>query len=183
MEKFYSSEDVSQVRDCVFCGEKSATLSSECQDFQYGSGAESTTLKAEVPVWTCGACELQFTDGSAEIIRHKVVCVHLGRLCPEEVRAVREQHDLTQEQFAKLTGIGVASIRRWESGNLIQNEALDRYLRLLRVKKVFNELQSSLAVSSVTTKPRFRTPITELTKNASRGFQLRPRTTFSQMVA
>ena len=45
---------------------------------------------------------------------------------------VREQLGKTQEEFAELTGIGVATLSRWERGRLIQTRTLDNYLRILR---------------------------------------------------
>jgi uncharacterized protein YqeY len=50
---------------------------------------------------------------------------------PEEIRAVRERLDLSQAEFGQLTGIGVATLSRWERGRMIQNRAMDCYLRLL----------------------------------------------------
>jgi len=38
---------------------------------------------------------------------------------------------LTRERFAALTGIGTASLARWETGELIQSAGYDKYLRLL----------------------------------------------------
>ena len=38
---------------------------------------------------------------------------------------------MTRPQFAALTKLGEATIARWEAGNLIQNAANDKFLRLL----------------------------------------------------
>lgn len=177
MGSSYSLKEHPQSRVCVYCGDGNAALSLESQEFQYGNGPDAIALNADVPVWTCGACDLQFTDEMAETIRHNVVCDHLGRLHPDEVRGLREQHNLTQEQFAKLTGVGVASIRRWESGNLIQNEALDRYLRLLRSREIFRELQKLVITPDNAAQPKFRTSITKSTQGEALMFRLRPSST------
>ena len=52
-------------------------------------------------------------------------------LTPWEIREIRKKHDLSRAAFAELTGLGAASLGRWETGALIQSLANDRYLRLL----------------------------------------------------
>jgi putative zinc finger/helix-turn-helix YgiT family protein len=116
---------------CAHCGEQSARISYEDEKFPYGVGENQVTLTARVPVIQCDACGAQYTDGAAEVIRHAEVCRHLGRLAPDAVRAIRERYGLSQQEWATQTGLGIASVKRWETGNLIQNEATDRYLRLL----------------------------------------------------
>ena len=53
-------------------------------------------------------------------------------LTPEEIRGIRKRLGLSRSALAKLTGIGEASLSRWESGIKIQTPGYDRYLRLLR---------------------------------------------------
>jgi putative zinc finger/helix-turn-helix YgiT family protein len=50
-------------------------------------------------------------------------------LQPEEIASWRKEHHLTQSEFAKLLGIGVATINRYENGAL-QNESHEKLLRL-----------------------------------------------------
>jgi putative zinc finger/helix-turn-helix YgiT family protein len=116
---------------CAQCGEQSARLGYEDEKFPYGVGENQVILTARVPVIRCDACDTQYTDSAAEGIRHAEVCRHLGRLAPDAVRAIRERYGLSQQEWATQTGLGIASVKRWETGNLIQNEATDRYLRLL----------------------------------------------------
>jgi transcriptional regulator with XRE-family HTH domain len=52
-------------------------------------------------------------------------------LTPAEIQAIRERLGPTQERFAQLTGIGTATLFRWERGRLLQNRAMDCYLRLI----------------------------------------------------
>ena len=65
------------------------------------------------------------------LIRHEAVCKHLGVLGPTEVRAIRERHGLTQETFARITGLKEATLDKWENGAEIQGRANENYLRLL----------------------------------------------------
>src|SRR5207249_4533721 len=66
-------------------------------------------------------------------LHHEAICKTFGFLTPQEIRDLREKKlRMTQEEFAQLTGIGVATISRWERGRLVQNRAMDKYLRLLK---------------------------------------------------
>jgi putative zinc finger/helix-turn-helix YgiT family protein len=123
------------VRNCESCNSHAVRMSFENQTFSFGVGDQAVELSVRVPVWTCEACGDQYTDSVAEEIRHAAVCKHLGRLAPAEIVRLRKIYDLTQSEFAILTGIGVASIKRWEAGNQIQNESFDKFLRLLYDKK------------------------------------------------
>ena len=53
-------------------------------------------------------------------------------LPPEEIRAIRDQHDLTQAALAKLLRLGTNTISRWEAGRNVQSAAMDVLLRLIR---------------------------------------------------
>jgi len=50
---------------------------------------------------------------------------------PEDIKELRKQFGLTQIEFSKLLGWGVASLSRYENGAL-QDEGHDRYLQLLK---------------------------------------------------
>jgi putative zinc finger/helix-turn-helix YgiT family protein len=100
--------------------------------FDYGEGADKVSVVAEnVPVRVCTHCQERFSGPEAARIRHLAICRALGLLTPEEIRAIRERFGPSQAGFARLTGIGEATVSRWERGRLLQNKAMDRYLRLL----------------------------------------------------
>ncbi len=48
---------------------------------------------------------------------------------------------MTQARFAEVTGIGDASLNRWEHGLNIQTHAYDRYLRLLALPGIMQHLK------------------------------------------
>jgi putative zinc finger/helix-turn-helix YgiT family protein len=163
-----------ETRYCAQCGEFSARLSFQDEQFAYGVGKDQVILTANVPVWTCEACEAQYTDGDAEDIRHAEICRHLGRLTPPEVRAIRERHELSQQEWSARTGFGVASVKRWETGGLIQNEAADRFMRLLVYEDVFVKLTLLNKSSAPSTNIyRFRTALPETVVKSAALFVLR----------
>jgi len=60
-------------------------------------------------------------------------------LQPEEIIAIRKTYDLSQKDLSNLTGIGIATINRYENGSL-QNEAHDTILSLLKNPEAVKEL-------------------------------------------
>jgi DNA-binding transcriptional regulator YiaG len=84
---------------------------------------------------------LEFLDDGAEELQTDAVCNHLGVLTPKEILAVRHDAGLTRASFAELTGLGEATLARWETGTLIQSASSDRYLRLLRYPENLSRLK------------------------------------------
>jgi transcriptional regulator with XRE-family HTH domain len=56
-------------------------------------------------------------------------------MTPDQIRGLREFYRLTQTEFSKITGLGEATVSRWERGSVIQNKAYDYYLYLLGYKE------------------------------------------------
>ncbi len=119
-------------RKCIFCEALTASENIQSEHFNYKTeDGRVVELRADVPVISCSSCGEQYTDDRAADIRHEAICRFLGRLTPSELRAIRESYGHSQAQWAELTGIGLASIKRWESGALIQGQAFDRFLRMI----------------------------------------------------
>lgn len=116
---------------CPLCDNDGITTEWNSLDFNYGADESMVELSVDVPVHRCDACKFEFLDDEAERLKHEAVCRHLGVLTPAEVRSIRDGFGMARTQFARLTGIGEASLNRWENGLSIQTHAYDRYLRLL----------------------------------------------------
>ena len=115
------------------CFECDAPVRTEWRDhtFAYGAGESAIELTTHIPVEICGLCGTGSLGHEAERLLHEAVCAHHGVLTPREVRAIRERHGLSRAAFAEVSGLGEATLHRWENGILIQNRANDRYLRLI----------------------------------------------------
>jgi putative zinc finger/helix-turn-helix YgiT family protein len=126
---------------CPNCG--SARIESYMHDerFLYGAGEAAVELCATVPIRRCANCGFEFTDEAAETARHEAVCRHLGVLSPAEILKIRKDSGLSRAEFARLSRIGEASLHRWENGLLIQNPAMDSYLRLLAYRENLQRLR------------------------------------------
>jgi putative zinc finger/helix-turn-helix YgiT family protein len=96
-------------------------------------GKTKNVIAENVPVSECdnAACSERLSGPEAARLRHEAICRTFGLLTPREIQAIRERLGPSQERFAQLTGIGIATISRWERGRLLQNRALDNYLRLV----------------------------------------------------
>ncbi len=151
---------------CALCGAEGITQSVQAQQFAYREGAHEILLVAEVPVIACSNCGETYTADGAEQAQHDAVCRYLGRLTPAEIRALRDRLGLSQAKLAERTGIGIASIKRWESGALIQNASLDARLKMLG--------DEVLRQPATRPTPRFRTELRQEMFEAARLFTLRP---------
>jgi DNA-binding transcriptional regulator YiaG len=121
---------------CLDCGHESIDWSVDRVEVPYFDRArreQSTT--ADVPMSTCRKCGAKNYPADSAGIRHAAVCRARGLLCPADIVAGRKALGMTQTELAELTGLGVASIRRWELGTGVQNVANDRALR-----RVFGDL-------------------------------------------
>ena len=130
---------------CGVCGEARVATSWVQHTFKYGIGQSAAELMARVPVHSCAACEFEYLDEVGERLKHEAVCRHLGVLPPAEIRRIRKSHDMTRAEFSELTGLGEASLNRWENGINIQTHANDRYLRLLANPGTLRELKRLVA--------------------------------------
>jgi putative zinc finger/helix-turn-helix YgiT family protein len=118
--------------ECPSCESNDVVLKYENQKFDYNNGA-LVSLSVTVPVNFCQnpECREAFLGEQAMKIRHDAICTHLGLLTPSTIQEIRMRKATTVEAFASITGIGIATIRRWESGSIFQSKSQDNFLRLL----------------------------------------------------
>jgi putative zinc finger/helix-turn-helix protein, YgiT family len=87
----------------------------------------------------CGFVELEPKE-TAEIMRRAADCYRQdhGYLTSTELRARRQRLGMTQKDFADWLKVGVASVKRWEMGQ-IQDECMDELIRLKTDPEVAEE--------------------------------------------
>lgn len=139
-----SSVTIGDAVTCPLCGTVEISTILHQDSFKYGSGDSAVTLQVNLPVRRCASCDIEFIDDEGERIRHDAVCRHLGVLTPDEIRGIRKTHGMTRAAFAQVTGIGVATLNRWENGTVVQSLANDRYLRILSTPGTINTLKTLL---------------------------------------
>jgi len=119
---------------CPECGHIGMHTERVCDAFSYGSGKDQVELKAWITLDVCNNCSSKFDTEDADRIRHNEICSHLQLLSPADVLKIRVRHQMSQAKFAELTGIGVASLSRWESGQMLQSKSHDNLLRLCEAR-------------------------------------------------
>lgn len=153
------AENTPEARTCFDCDSPVGKTWLD-HTFTHGIGADAAELTVHLPVHVCPACGLEFLDHEAETLKHEAICAHLGVLTPDEVRGIRKTYRMSRAAFAKVTGLGEATLNRWENALLIQNAANDRYLRLLKDANNMHRLKRLTAEpagpSSTTSAGRFR---------------------------
>ena len=178
----YDALDESSDSDqsCPQCAAKAVTTFLHHDIFNYGSGAAAVTLQVDnLPVRHCSACHFEFLDHEGEQLRHAAVCRHFGVLTPVEVRSVRKRHGMSRAAFAQVTGLGEATLNRWENGAVVQNLANDRYLRLLAAPEVMAALQRLTTGADLPQAPSVRRGqfrvlnVTKEHRHRQEGFHLR----------
>jgi putative zinc finger/helix-turn-helix YgiT family protein len=116
---------------CRDCHSSRLTREFQPESFSYRSGGVDYPVKASYPIYRCLDCGETIMDAEGEDARHDAICKAMGRLTPSEILTMRKELRLSQREFADLSGLGEASIGRWEAGELIQSESNDNLLRLL----------------------------------------------------
>ncbi len=169
----------SRHRRCPICDGKAETH--WCQhDFLYGVGDDAVELRAELPFGRCDACDFEFLDHDGERRKHEAVCKHLDILSPWEIKDIRLRHKMSRAEFARISGLGEATLARWERGHVTQNRANDHYLRLIAQPGGIDRLLAATqtANSSVTraNSPEDRFPAIRITNELraeQQSFRLR----------
>lgn len=116
---------------CECCGDSNITLDFVDSTFEYNDAGKIINLSALLPVYTCNDCEFEYTSSEAEQIKLNSIYNYLNILSPIEIENIRKKCGMSVASFSRFTGLGSASISRWESGVLMQSRANDNYLRLL----------------------------------------------------
>jgi putative zinc finger/helix-turn-helix YgiT family protein len=81
----------------------------------------------------CGEVVLRFQDSKR--LGEDAIAIYRkkhGLLSADEIRAIREQFNLTQADLARLLRMGANTMSRWESGRNVQTAAMDILLRMIR---------------------------------------------------
>jgi len=114
---------------CLECGEE-RLVPAEVRLTGHRHGESFTVALQGFRCEKCGfqtidsAQSVEFTQLISDAFRGK----H-GLLTGVEIRELRTQLEMTQQAFATYLGVGVASIKRWELGQ-IQERAMDELIRV-----------------------------------------------------
>lgn len=114
---------------CFECGKETLLPSRVSVDGE----RHGETFPVRVSGYRCTHCGFQTIDSqqSGEFTRtvSDAYRVAHGYLTSAEIRARRTLMGMTQQQFSEYLGTGIASVKRWEVGQ-IQDKAMDALIRL-----------------------------------------------------
>lgn len=115
---------------CIKC--RRAELTEQATDLTAEIKGEAVLVQG-FPALVCAKCGYKTIHGrdmqeymrvASDVYRRK----H-SLLTSVEIRERRERLDMSQEEFARYLDVGVASIKRWELGQ-VQDRAMDRLIRV-----------------------------------------------------
>jgi putative zinc finger/helix-turn-helix YgiT family protein len=90
-------------------------------------------IAVEADAYVCSECGLEAgTPQTAGTLQRAIADAYRARqglLTSEEIKALRKACKLTQQQLAEKMKVGIASIKRWETGT-VQSASMDHALRM-----------------------------------------------------
>jgi putative zinc finger/helix-turn-helix YgiT family protein len=125
---------------CIPCGEEREVLHEQRRTCFNVRGEE---ICLDLPVTECTVCHTEQVDPSfgrdpTEIAFDEYRRRH-NLLMPAEIKAVREQYDLSQKSFAALLGMSEATVNRYEGGS-VQEATHDNLIRACREPAFMQDL-------------------------------------------
>lgn len=135
------------------------TLCPNCEkttDFIQMTKKETVEVRGEiiivdVSLYKCTFCREKFenpSDPDATELAYREYRSRHGMIQPDQIISYRERYGLTQAEFAKLLGWGVATLSRFENGALL-SESHDKILKMVQNPTVLLRLiKESTAISS-----------------------------------
>jgi len=134
---------------CPECGQGQLRTITRTEEFDFDLGDEIVKVRAEnVPVEKCDKCGEVMSGPAAAKVRHEAICRAVRLLTPSEIKAIRDRLGWSQQHLADLTGIGIATVSRWERGRLLQNRSNNLVLQAIRDCSAFREYLEELLASN-----------------------------------
>lgn len=133
---------------CEVCESNDCWVDMRELGFDYRvSKTKSVSLVAMVRVHACANCGEELLDETAEDAKLEAVSDYLGVLSPASIKKVRTSLGMSRQKFAEVSGIGSASLARWELGNGYPNSAMSRYIELLRSPQIMGMVANRLVIT------------------------------------
>ena len=133
---------------CSMCGHSPLEPRLIDETFEYEADGETVIVTAHhVPVRVCANCGESYSGPAAARVEHEAICHALDLLTPAEIKSLREQLGWSQQCLADLTGLGIATVSRWERGRLLQNRSNNKVLLALRDCLPFRDYLKGLQTS------------------------------------
>jgi HTH-type transcriptional regulator/antitoxin MqsA len=114
--------------------------------------------------FVCQSCGTTFANNEQSRINRRAVAYARnetdGLLTGSEIRALRERWDLTQRDAARIFGGGLNAFSKYENGEVVQSDPMDKLLRLaMRHDFVVTELASDAGLIFSKTESKFQSTL------------------------
>lgn len=136
---------------CPVCG--SGTLQSKIitENLEYKGQIKSVDNYAVLECHNCGdgIVEPETLKKTEKILRdfkHQVD----GLLTSAEIKEIRDEFEMNQEEFANFLGITRVTLNRYENGRETQSKTIDKFIRLLAKEKTSLKFNIKIATSAGT---------------------------------
>ena len=133
--------------ECVACGAEDSYVRARTATEKVCHGE---TFRVEHAHWKCEQCGMGILgpEEANEAVRATVSAYRSkhGLLTPEDLKNARSVAGWSQSDLAKRTSLGIATIKRLETGTTVQTEANDQLLR--RVLRIANSPEIEFVVSN-----------------------------------
>ncbi len=97
-------------------------------------------IRVEAIYWRCLACgeEFEGPGGTHDEVAaaYRLYRAKKGLMQPEEIKALREEYELTQSDLTQILGFGAVTLSRYENG-MLQSAAHDWMLQTIRDPRAF----------------------------------------------
>ena len=122
---------MNKTRPCLVCDKGTLTEKTHSNYFQHGN--RSITVN-ELEGYRCDVCDIYLISAS-QLRRNHIKIVdakrkHDGLLTGDEIKAIRKRLQLTQKKAAQVFGGGINAFSKYERGDIIQSESMDKLLRV-----------------------------------------------------
>ena len=122
---------MNKTRPCIVCDKGTLTERTYSNQFQHGN--HSITV-SELEGYLCDFCHIDLIF-PPQLRRNHIKIVdakrkHDGLLTGDEIKAIRKRLQLTQKKAAQVFGGGINAFSKYERGDIIQSESMDKLLRV-----------------------------------------------------
>ncbi len=122
---------MNKLHTCLVCDE--GTLTEKTHSNQFKHGNHSITVD-ELEGYLCNVCDI-YLISPPQIRRNHLKIAdakrkHDGLLTGDEIKAIRKKLHLTQKNASQIFGGGANAFSKYERGDIIQSEPMDKLLRV-----------------------------------------------------
>lgn len=140
---YYANKINITLKNCPRCLSENVTESEREEELPIKDDWNPVTFI--LPLVECKDCNKTSPAIEARKAIHDASCIAMGVLPPNEIISIRKKRKLSAEQFAKILGLGLSTVKRWESRSLFPTKSNMTLVKLFRKHgpTIFNNLDEA----------------------------------------